>query len=140
MAEKIKFTKRLSLRICLIMVVTVFLLFTGMIGVIVSTVQRIVSETTYGLAEKIVTGRANEFKNWMDMYVNDMKVYSGAEINKTGDKEQVLKWFQSNTQLRNQDYEYIFFCDTEGTSYRDTGLVGKDWSSVHNSLVIVTIF
>ena len=125
MAEKIKFTKRLSLRICLIMVVTVFLLFTGMIGVIVSTVQRIVSETTYGLAEKIVTGRANEFKNWMDMYVNDMKVYSGAEINKTGDKEQVLKWFQSNTQLRNKDYEYIFFCDTDGTSYRDTGLVGK---------------
>ena len=124
MAEKIKFTKRLSLRICVVMVVSVFLLFTGMIFVIVNTVNGLVSESTYNLANKIVCGRSTEFKNWMDMYVNDLKVYSGAEANKNGDKEEVLKWFQSNPKLRNRDYEYVFFCDKDGTSYRDTGLEG----------------
>ena len=126
MAEKIKFTKRLSLRICIIMVITVFVLFTGMIVLIVNTVQDLVSESTYTLSKKIVGGLSTEFKNWMDMYVNDLKVYSGAEVNKTGDKEQVLAWFQNNQNLRNKDYEYVFFCDKDGTSYRDTGLKGKD--------------
>ena len=125
MADKIKFSKRLSVRICLIMVVTVFVLFSGMIGVIVSTVKDLVSENTYSLAEKIVEGRSTEFKNWMDMYVNDLKAYTSAECNKNGNKEEVIEWLHNNTKLRNPDYEYIFFCDKEGTSYRDTGLVGK---------------
>ena len=125
MAEKIKFSKRLSLRISLIMICTVFLLFTGMIVVIVNTVEGLVTESTYNFARKISNGRATEFKNWVDIYVNDLKVYSGSDVNKFGNKDIVLKWFQANQKLRNPDYEYVFFCDTEGTSYRDTGLVGK---------------
>ena len=127
MAEKIKFTKRLSLRITAIIIVTVFCLFTGMIILIVNTVRARVTESTYDMARNIVAGRSTEFKNWVDIYVNDMKTYSGAEVNKTGDKDAVLKWFQSeSTQaLRDKAYDYVFFCDLEGTSYRDTGLVGK---------------
>ena len=125
MDEKIKLTKKLSFKIGALIIVAVFCLCTSMIMVIINTVRGVVREQTYELSRDIANSRASELKNWIDMYINDLKVYSEAEVNKTGDKEKVIKWFRANKQIRNPDYSYVFFCDMDGTSYRDTDLVGE---------------
>ena len=66
-----------------------------------------------------------EISNWIEIYKNDLRVYTEAEINKTGDEQAVIEWLQNNQQLRNSAYDYMFFCGKDGTTYRDTGLVGS---------------
>jgi len=77
-----------------------------------------------GMAKEVVSGRSSEIIKWIEVYKNDLKVYSNADVVKTGDPDQIIAWLQKHTELRNPDYDYMFFCTTEGTSYRDTGLVG----------------
>ena len=76
------------------------------------------------LAEELANGRSEEIEKWLNVYLNDLRVYSDADVVKTGDAEAVIEWLHNHTELRNPDYDYMFFCTPEGTSYRDTGLVG----------------
>ena len=123
--SKISFTKKLSTRYGVIVLATTFILFAVMITFISNAITKQIESITYSFAEGITEGRAGEIQNWIDIYESDLRVYANADINKTGDKEQVINWLHENTDLRNREYDYMFFCDTEGTSYRDTGLVGS---------------
>ncbi len=123
--SKISFTKKLSTRYGVIVLATTFILFAVMIAFISNAITKQIESITYSFAEGITEGRAGEIQNWIDIYESDLRVYANADINKTGDKEQVINWLHENTDLRNREYDYMFFCDTEGTSYRDTGLVGS---------------
>ena len=125
MAEKIKFTKKLSTKLSLIIFVIVFVIFAWMIRVIVRNVKKLNFTTTYSMVQNISAGRADEISNWIEIYKNDLRVYTEAEINKTGDEQAVIEWLQNNQQLRNPAYDYMFFCGKDGTTYRDTGLVGS---------------
>lgn len=122
--EKIPFTKKLSTKYSVMILATIIVLFTIMIMFISRAVTQQIESITYNFAEGITDGRAGEIQNWIDIYKSDLRVYADAEINKTGDDEQVIEWLQDNQDLRNKDYDYMFYCDSEGTSYRDTGLVG----------------
>ena len=88
-----------------------------MIMFISRAVTQQIESITYNFAEGITDGRAGEIQNWIDIYKSDLRVYSDAEINKTGDDELVIEWLQDNQDLRNKDYDYMFYCDSEGTSY-----------------------
>ena len=121
---KVPFLKRLSTKYSIILLITTFLFFSVMVIFISTAIRSQIKNITFSMGENIADGRGAEISNWIDIYTNDLKIYSEAEINATGDKEKVLEWLHNNTQLRNRDYDYMFFCDTEGTSYRDTGLVG----------------
>lgn len=125
MAEKIKFSKRISTRQCFTIFVVVFAIFACMISVIVKNVKALNFTTTYNMVQNIASGRADEIGNWIEIYKNDLRIYSEAEINKTGDEEAVIEWLHNNQQLRNTEYDYMFFCGKDGTTYRDTGLVGS---------------
>ena len=122
--EKVPFLKKLSTKYSLIMLVTTVVLFTVMIVFVSTAIKTQIRNITFSMGENITDGRGAEISNWIEIYTNDLKIYSEAEINKTGDKEKVIEWLHNNTQLRNRDYDYMFFCDNEGTSYRDTGLIG----------------
>ena len=123
--ERIPFAKRLSTKYGFLVLVTTFLLFFIMIVFISSVITKQIENISYNFAEGITDGRAGEIENWINIYKSDLRVYSDAEINKMGDDNEVITWLQENTQLRNKDYDYMFFCDLEGTSFRDTGLVGS---------------
>ena len=125
MAEKIKFTKKLSTKLSLIIFIIVFVIFACMISVIVRNVKTLNFTTTCSMVQNISPGRADEISNWIEIYKNDLRVYTEAEINKTGDEQAVIEWLQNNQQLRNSAYDYMFFCGIDGTTYRDTGLVGS---------------
>ena len=124
----IKLTKRLSVRIGLIIILSLAVLFGSMLALIIGTVKREVTQSTYLSSKKIVDGRAAEISNWLDIYINDLRIYTDADIVKSGDKDQVIEWFQNHKNLKNKDFSYVFFCDKEGTSFRDTGLVGKQFA------------
>ncbi len=123
--EKEKRKKRLSVAIGIVMFLNVFIFFTSMIIVVCHTLEKQVLSTSYDMAQNITDGRADEIVNWMEIYLNDMRIYSDSDVVKTGDSEKVLDWLHNHTELKNPDYDYMFFCGPDGTTYRDTGLVGS---------------
>lgn len=124
MAEKIKFTKSIITKQCSIIFLIVFVIFACMITVIGESIRKLNLQTTYDMVQNIASGRADEIESWIEIYKNDLRIYSEAEINRAGDNEAVIEWLHNNQQLRNPTYDYMFFCGEDGTTYRDTGLVG----------------
>ena len=108
----------------LLLGVAVLFLFSILLIITSRVIRSQTKDSYYEMAHEIVNGRADEINKWIEVYKNDLKVYSDADVVKTGDAEQVIAWLHDHQNLRNPDYDYMFFCDAEGTSYRDTGLVG----------------
>ncbi|MBR5401403.1 MAG: methyl-accepting chemotaxis protein [Treponema sp.] len=106
------------------LLVAVLFLFSILLLITSRVIKSQTTESYYEMAHEIVNGRSDEINKWIEVYKNDLKVYSEADIVKTGDPQQVIDWLQHHQQFRNRDYDYMFFCDAEGTSFRDTGLVG----------------
>ena len=108
----------------LALLIAVLFLFSILLFITSRVIQTQTTKSYYEMAHEIVNGRADEINKWIEVYINDLRIYSDADVIKTGDDEQVLEWLHNHQNLRNPDYDYMFFCDAEGTSYRDTGLVG----------------
>ena len=108
----------------LALLVAVLFLFSILLFITSRVIQTQTTKSYYEMAHEIVNGRADEINKWIEVYINDLRIYSDADVIQTGDDEQVLEWLHNHQNLRNPDYDYMFFCDAEGTSYRDTGLVG----------------
>ncbi len=108
----------------LALLLAVLFLFSILLVITSLVIKTQTTESYYEMAHEIVNGRADEINKWIEVYKNDLKVYSNADIVKTGDPEAVIEWLHNHQNLRNPDYDYMFFCDAEGTSFRDTGLVG----------------
>ena len=106
------------------LLLAVLFLFSILLVITSLVIKTQTTESYYEIAHEIVNGRADEINKWIEVYKNDLKVYSDADVVKSGDPEAVIEWLHNHQNLRNPDYDYMFFCDAEGTSYRDTGLVG----------------
>ena len=78
--------RRLGLAIAVI-------IFTAM-GVLIITatgaVRNSVENSYQELAGIIVKERANEITNWLDIYLNDLKVYTESDTVKSGDAQAVI--------------------------------------------------
>ena len=122
--EKFQKQKSLARRMgALILCVTIVLM--AILLLITSSVVKNQTTASYNdLAEELANGRSEEIEKWLNVYINDLRVYTDADVVKTGDAEAVIEWLHNHTNLRNPDYDYMFFCTPDGTSYRDTGLVG----------------
>ena len=116
--------KSLSRRMGIFIFVVSLILMTILLLIVTEVVKAESRKAYYGVAEEVSSARSDEIEKWLEVYKNDLKVYTNADVVKTGDSEQVIAWLQQHTNLRNPDYDYMFFCTADGTSYRDTGLVG----------------
>ena len=108
----------------LALLLAVLFLFSILLVITSMVIRTQTTESYYEIAHEIVNGRADEINKWIEVYKNDLKVYSDADVVKSGDPQAVIEWLHEHQNLRNPDYDYMFFCDAEGTSFRDTGLVG----------------
>ena len=124
MAEK-QNKKSLAVKLGILLCLAVIALFSAMIMIVCKTLEKQVLTSSYDMAQNITDGRADEIQNWMEIYLNDMRIYTDSDIVKTGDANKVLDWLHNHTELKNPDYDYMFFCGPDGTTYRDTGLVGS---------------
>ena len=116
--------KKLSRQMGVIVFVVSLILMTILLLIVTETVKVESRKAYYGVAEEVSAARSDEIEKWLEVYKNDLKVYTNADVVKTGDSEKVIAWLQQHTNLRHPDYDYMFFCTADGTSYRDTGLVG----------------
>ena len=125
MNKNVKKSYSLAKRLSLVMLPVMWILFTIMIIVNMKILRPAVKNVySFNIAE-IASARAAQIDDWLKSYLLDMKVYSEADIVKTGDENKVVNWLHQNTQLRNHDYDYMFFCGPDGSTKRDTGLTGK---------------
>ncbi len=121
---KIRFGDSIRFKIGVLVLLAIAVLMTFLVFVVTSGVRKQIVASYTEMATNVLSGRSTQIDNWVKIYQNDMRIYSDADVVKTGDDEQVLEWLQQHTNLRNPEYDYMFFCDSEGTSVRDTGLVG----------------
>ncbi len=107
------------------LLIAVLFLFSILLFITSKVIKSQTKKSYYEMASEIVTGRADEINKWIEVYKNDLKIYSEADIVQTGDDQQVIDWLHEHQELRHPDYDYMFFCDKYGTSFRDTGLIGN---------------
>ncbi|MCK9169682.1 MAG: methyl-accepting chemotaxis protein [Treponema sp.] len=125
MNKNVKKSYSLAKRLSLVILPVMWALFTIMIIINMKILRPAVKNVyNFNIAE-IASARAAQIDDWLKSYLLDLKVYSGADIVKTGDEDKVVNWLHQNTRLRNSDYDYMFFCGPDGSTKRDTGLVGK---------------
>src|SRR5574344_681646 len=120
-----KKTYSLAKRISIIMLPVLWALFTIMIVVNMKVLRPAVKNVYNINIAEIASARASQIDSWLSGYLLDLKVYTGSEAVKTGSEDTVVSWLHANTKLRNSDYDYMFFCGPDGSTKRDTGLVGK---------------
>ena len=122
-ADKIKLINKLSFRASLILFVIIGILFSSMISVVSVYNRNKVTSSTYEMAKLFTSSTAAEFDNWIDIYTNDIKVFSNNEINKSGDVDTIVDWFRSHQQYMNEDFIFVVFIDEKGTTYFGDGTV-----------------
>ena len=83
-----------------VLLLSVLFLFSILLIITSSVIKTQTTESYYEMAREIVNGRADEINKWIEVYKNDLKVYSNADVIKTGDDEQVISWLHDHQQLR----------------------------------------
>ncbi len=106
---------------------SVFLVFMGcMIAIPSLIIKNHTKETYYEMAQEVVVGRSDEITKWIEAYVNDLKVYSEADAAKSGDIMEYVDWMCSRPDLKNPDFDDLFFCDRDAVPYHDDGRIGQE--------------
>ena len=121
--EKIKWFNRLSVKVGAVMLASIAITFTIMILSVVKSNEKSLKSSTYEMAKLFTKSTAAEYDNWVDKYLNDMRIFSDNEINKSGDVEKVVDWFWDHQDYTNDDYLFVLFIDEAGTSYFGDGTV-----------------
>ena len=118
--------RRLGLEIGSV-IFSVFVIFMGsMIAIPSLIIKNHTKDTYYEMAQQVVIGRADEITKWIEIYVNDLKLYSESEAAKNGDVEEYVDWMCSRPDLKNPAYDDLFFCDRDAIPYHDDGRVGEE--------------
>src|SRR5574344_1353309 len=130
----------LTLKLGIIILSVVFVLMAFLLLVITRVVNTQIEDSYFNTAINIVEGRAAQVEKWIDIYKNDLCVYSNSDVVLSGNENNVINWLHQHQNLRNSDYDYMFYSTLDGTSYRDTGLVGAKGALVdrdyHKAMVV----
>ncbi|OJF75801.1 MAG: hypothetical protein BKP49_10075 [Treponema sp. CETP13] len=100
-------------------------LFTTLIIGTMQIIRPAISKMYINQSQSIATQTAKNVTQWLETYSADLRVYTSSDAVKTGDETKVIEWLQNHSEIRNPTYDYMFFCGKDGTTYRDTGLVGS---------------
>ena len=118
--------KRLVLEMGTI-IFSLFFIFMGMMIIIPSLIIKSQTKKSYyDMAQEIVTGRSDELTKWINIYVNDLKIFTDCDVARSGDKEAYVEWLCDHSNLINEDYDDLFFCDRDAIPYRVDGSVGEE--------------
>ena len=124
-SDKLKLTKSLSFKVSVIMIFTIITLFFSMTFFVIKFAGARVKETTYEMSRLFTEKSAAEFTKWIDIYFNDLKIFTEADINKEGNLKKSFNWLQEHKHYKNKDFEYLFLFDDTGTTYGLDGRIGK---------------
>ena len=108
-------------------VFSVFFIFMGLlIGVSTTIIKNQTRNSYYEMAQEIVKSRSDEITKWIEIYINDLKIFSESDAAMSGDINTLVNWMSTHTFLRNEAYDDLFFCDRDGVPYWTDGRVGQE--------------
>lgn len=114
-------TKKLVMQILSLIAAAFALLFTVLIYLLVSKVRSTMTEVYTDYTTKIATSGADEISRWVDIYLNDMRIFTSADVVKTKDDGQIVEWLTTHQNLKNEDMDYVFYCGMDGTAHLEGG-------------------
>ena len=124
--RKVLRDRHLMIEIC-ITVFSFFFIFMGSLIVISTNIIKTQTRNSYyEMAQEIVKSRSDEITKWIEIYMNDLKVYSESDAALSGDIDEMVDWLKQHTRLRNSIYEDLFFCDRDGIPYWPDGRIGEE--------------
>lgn len=115
------FRGRIANRILKFILIAFILLFSAMIGVLVSQVRKTMTNFYKDYTIKVAMSNADEISRWVDIYLNDMRIYTMSDVVKTRDDKQIVEWLESHERLKNEDMEYVFYCGLDGIAHLENG-------------------
>lgn len=108
-----------------IKILVVLVVFFAIMNVFIIKISRSNSEKTYSFfCEEIGKGRSTEIENWLKIYINDLSIFSKADVLDTGDPKQVLAWMKEHQDYQNETFEYVLFAGKDGIYYFADGRAG----------------
>ena len=119
-------SRHLMIELCSI-IFSVFFISMGCL-IIISTniIKKQTRNSYYEMAQEIVKSRSAEITKWIDIYMNDLKVYSESDAALSGSIDEIIDWMNHHSKYRNAVYEDLFFCDRNGVPYWADGRVGQE--------------
>ena len=124
--QKVLKDRHLLAETCAIIFSVLFIFMGSLIGISTSIIKNQTRDSYYEMAQEVVVGRSDEITKWIEAYVNDLKVYSEADAAKSGDIMEYVDWMCSRPDLKNPDFDDLFFCDRDAVPYHDDGRIGQE--------------
>ncbi|MCQ2586343.1 MAG: methyl-accepting chemotaxis protein [Treponema sp.] len=127
MSDKIsnnsKETKTISLgmQIGIGLVIIMTILFALQNVVIIRAVRKATINTYEQSSLRIIAEVADKTSNWNNILMNDLRIYSDADIVKTGSDADIVDYLISHENIRNPNLNYVLYCSLDGVGYSDTG-------------------
>ena len=81
--------------------------------------------------KKIAEEDSGKIGYWNEVLLNDLRIYSQADITVSGTNTEIINWIISHENIRNPFFNYIMFCTPDGVGYASNGtsftVISKDF-------------
>ena len=124
--QKVLKDRHLLVETCAIIFSVLFIFMGSLIGISTSIIKNQTRDSYYEMAQEIVISRSDEITKWINIYVNDLKIFSETDIADSGDVDEFVLWMKDHRQLQNEVYDDLIFVDRDGVPYWLDGRVGEE--------------
>ena len=125
-SQKVLKDRHLLAETCAIIFSVLFIFMGSLIGISTSIIKNQTRDSYYEMAQEIVKSRSDEITKWIDIYVNDLKIFTQSDASLSGDTQEFVSWMMDHEDLRNEVYDDLFFVDRDGIPYWMDGRVGEE--------------
>ncbi|MCR4626851.1 MAG: HAMP domain-containing protein [Treponema sp.] len=73
----------------------------------------------------IAKAYTESLSNWVGKSVNDIKVYTSADVLDHGTYQEIGDWLKNSVHKRPSSFDYVLFITKEGNTYYDSGKTGN---------------
>ncbi len=124
--KKLTKSRHLMVELCSIIFSVFFISMGSLIVISTNIIKTQTRNSYYEMAQEIVKSRSDEITKWIEIYMNDLKVYSESDAAFSGNIEEMVQWMGHHSKYRNAIYEDLFFCDRNAIPYWADGRVGQE--------------
>jgi len=124
--RKVLRDRKLLIEISFVIFVNFCLFMGALIGISSSVIRKQTRNSYYEMAQEIVISRSEEITKWIDIYLNDLKIYSESDAAFSGNVEELVSWMGERDSLKNEVYDDLFFCDRAAIPYWTDGTIGEE--------------
>ncbi len=99
----------------------IVILFTCLLVISIHSVRKNTVRSYEEDCNEILTAHSERIANQIKDYMNNLDVYTKADIVKTGNTTEIKTWLTNHKELRPEVYQNVFYCNSTGKMYTDKG-------------------